>query len=52
MLTLQKGVRCAVIGTSTIPDWFVHGVQHKTLVASFPVELGMIIFALTEHRNT
>ena len=46
MLTLQKGVRCAVMGSSTIPDWFFHGVQHKSLVASFSLDLGILMNGL------
>ncbi|KAK4016037.1 hypothetical protein OUZ56_031000 [Daphnia magna] len=37
MLTLQKGVRSALVGTSHIPDWFSQGIQKKTLVTSFSV---------------
>ena len=40
MLTLQKGVRSTVIGTSHVPDWFTQGIQQKTLVTSFSVNLG------------
>lgn len=40
MLTLQKGVRSALVGTSHIPDWFSQGIQKKTLVTSFSVNAG------------
>ncbi|XP_046440285.1 E3 ubiquitin-protein ligase MYCBP2-like isoform X2 [Daphnia pulex] len=40
MLTLQKGVRSTVIGTSHVPDWFTQGIQQKTLVTCFSVNLG------------
>ena len=44
MLTLQKGVRSTVIGTSHVPDWFAQGIQQKTLVTSFPVLSGKFLF--------
>ena len=44
MLTLQKGVQSVVIGTQNMPDWFINGIEHDTLVTSFLVTLGMFYF--------
>ncbi len=31
-----------IIGTTSIPDWFAHGIQRSTLTTSFPVSLGIV----------
>jgi len=42
MLTLQKGVQSVVIGSPNMPDWFINGIEHDTLVSSFLVAFGMV----------
>jgi hypothetical protein len=51
MLTLQKGVRSTVIGTSHVPDWFTQGIQQKTLVTCFSVNLGNYYSNKFTHDN-
>lgn len=41
LVVLQKGVQSMIIGTTSIPDWFAHGIQRSTLTTSFPVSLGI-----------
>lgn len=44
MLTLQKGVQSVVIGSQNMPDWFINGIEHDTLVSSFLVAFGMVYY--------